>query len=325
MAGDLKIMVEIADASAKGNNCIICRKELSQPTRPPEAALAGGSETTGPSPKRLQEILFKREQTKSRIENLQIELRNAYIDLTDVRAAEIKFLQENPTGTVVPLRAAAKELRKRESLAIGEREKQIKVLRKELASSNTVFEGIQAKMAKAFRKYAALYLDEPCDVEFLNEERLPGRHGPQIKAPHAAFFPIVSGQTRPSSQTLSDAQRSFVDLAFRMAVLEVWHQQTGKTATMIIETPEGAVDIAYMGRVASMLRTFGNQGHTLIITTNLNNDIFLPEIMCAIPKPQRLSRILNLLNHGRPRKVQQTHMKQFNKILDAVSNHPFEL
>ena len=94
---------------------------------------------------------------------------------------------------------------------------------------------------------------------------------------------------------------------------------------MIIETPEGAVDIAYMGRVASMLRTFGNQGHTLIITTNLNNDIFLPEIMCAIPKPQRLSRILNLLNHGRPRKVQQTHMKQFNKILDAVSNHSLEL
>ena len=86
---------------------------------------------------------------------------------------------------------------------------------------------------------------------------LPGKKGPQVKAPHSAFFPVVSGQIRQSAQALSDAQRSFVDLAFRMAVVEAWRARTKKTMTIIVETPEGAVDIAYMNarrRHASYLR-----------------------------------------------------------------------
>ena len=67
-----------------------------------------------------------------------------------------------------------------------------------------------------------------------------------------------------------------------------------------------------------MLRTFGKQGHTLIITTNLNNSIFLPEIMSARPKAERRDRMLNLLKLGRPRKVQKTHAEQFERILHEV-------
>ena len=219
------------------------------------------------------------------------------------------------------MRITIDQMREREAGAKKDRERHLGRLKKELCKTNAVFSKIQSKIAKAFKKYATLYLDEPCDVAFLKESELPGKRGPQIKAPHAAFFPVVSGQTRPSAQALSDAQRSFIDLAFRMAVIDVWHQLTKKTVTMIVETPEGAVDLAYMERVATMIRTFADQGHTLIITTNLNNEIFLPEIMAGWPKVERPEHILNLLEKGNPRPVQIAHKDRFNAIIQMVDSH----
>jgi len=315
-------LAEAVAASAQTGHCIICSKNLAPAAQSTRAARPSTDRATGAKAQKLQALIFKREQTMSRIESLLKEEAAAVNELAKARAAQIKFHHENPPSPVDPLRVAIKELRTQEHSAVSVREEYLALLRTELDVTNAVFEGIQSKIVKAFKKYATLYLDEQCDVTFLKEDKLPSKRGPQIKAPHAAFFPVISDHIRPSAQALSDAQRSFVDLAFRMAVLDVWHQKTGKTVTMIVETPEGAVDIAYMERVATMLRTFGKQGHTLIITTNLNNDIFLPEIMSAHPMVERTDHMLNLLELGRPRNVQQTHKAQFENILRAVNTHP---
>lgn len=315
-------LAEAAAASAQKGHCIICSKVLETATHPTKKATSHRSQVaTSDKATKLQTLILKREQTISRIESLRQEETALVNTLAEARAAEIRFLYENPPKTIDPLRVTVDQLRTREKAAVSKRVEYISLLRKELAKTNTVFKDIQLGITEAFKKYATLYLDEPCDVVFLKEDELPSKRGPQIKAPHAAFFPVVSGQTRHEAQALSDAQCSFIDLAFRMAVLDVWHQKTGKTVTMIVETPEGAIDIAYMERVATMLRTFGNQGHTLVITTNLNNDIFLPEIMSAHPQEERVDRMLNLLELGRPHDVQIKHMPQFEKILSAVHSH----
>ena len=314
-------LAEVAAAGAQTGHCIVCRKEIGPSKSATPRSQPSESESTNVSANKLQGVLFKREQTKSRIDSLRQEEARALSSLAENRTAELKFLREHPSGATDSLRVTVDELRKRQRKAERRREKNVAELRKKLAQTNAKFKRIQTDIAKAFKKYATLYLDEPCDVAFLQEGELPGKKGPQIKAPHAAFFPVVSGHTRPSAQALSEAQRSFIDLAFRMAVVDVWHQQTGKTMTMIVETPEGAVDIAYMERVATMLRTFASHGHTLIITTNLNNDIFLPEILAGHPKGERMERILNLIERGRPRKVQKAHHGHFEKILRAVEVH----
>jgi hypothetical protein len=315
-------LVEAASANAQNGHCIICSKALETATNQTKKTTSKRIQlVTNDTAAKLQALILKREQTISRIEGLKKEESAVVNTLAEARAAEIQYLRDNPPKTVDPLRVTIDQLRAREKAAVSKRVEYISLLRKELTKTNTVFENIQIEIAEAFKKYATLYLDEACDVEFLKEDKLPGKRGPQIKAPHAAFFPVVSGQTRPAAQALSDAQRSFIDLAFRMAVLDVWHQKTGKTVTMIVETPEGAVDIAYMERVATMLRTFGSQGHTLVITTNLNNDLFLPEIMSAHPQKKRNERMLNLLKLGRPRGVQTKYAPQFEKILNAVYTH----
>jgi hypothetical protein len=314
-------LAQFAVAGVDQGNCIVCSKPL--PNASPDhtsasPALAQGTSTIAQS---LQTLLFEREQAMSRIAELRTDEARALQALAEAHEAELRHAQENPDSAASIMRITIDQMREREAGAKKDRERHLGRLKKELCKTNAVFSKIQSKIAKAFKKYATLYLDEPCDVAFLKESELPGKRGPQIKAPHAAFFPVVSGQTRPSAQALSDAQRSFIDLAFRMAVIDVWHQLTKKTVTMIVETPEGAVDLAYMERVATMIRTFADQGHTLIITTNLNNEIFLPEIMAGWPKVERPEHILNLLEKGNPRPVQIAHKDRFNAIIQMVDSH----
>lgn len=310
-----------AAASARSGHCIVCSKPLPSThagTRVPRRL----RQRTDDKAASLQGLLFQREQTRSRLAELRAEMASAQQELAKAGMNELLYVQENPATTGKQIRIAIEQMRKRESEAKKERAKHLASLNKALAKTNAVFDRIQSKIAKAFKKYASLYLDEPCSVKFLTESELPSKRGPQIKAPHAAFFPVVSGTTRPSAQALSDAQRSFVDLAFRMAVIDVWHQVTKGTVTMIVETPEGAVDIAYMERVATMIRTFGDQGHALIITTNLNNTIFLPQVMARWPRAERAEHILNLLEKGKPRPVQTAHKRHFEAILKAVDTQP---
>jgi hypothetical protein len=311
----------VADGVQRGH-CVVCSKDLVTAPKRAQPQVPADASATDSSAGKLQKLLFEREQTKSRIEALHRDEAKLVSALVAAQLAEARFLQEHPTTVGNPLRIAVDEMRRRQRSAIGLRDRKIMQLRKTLRKTNAAFVRLQTKIAKAFKKYATLYLDEPCDVALLKEDELPGKKGPQIKAPHAAFFPIVSGEHRPAAQALSYAQRSFLDLAFRMAVVDVWHQQTGNTVTMIVETPEGSTDMAYMRRVGKMLRTFGNQGHTLLITTNLNNEIFLPELLAGWPKAKRDERILNLIALGKPRKVQREFDADFARILKAVTDHP---
>lgn len=320
LSSSIAKLAKEAATAARNGHCIVCSKEMvSRATAKRRSQPQSGPTDT--SAAKLRTVLFKREQTKSRLDSLRREETDILSALAKAREAELTYLQKHPASPVEPLRITIKELRSRQKSAERRRDKKLAELRKGLTATNAAFKRIQSNIAKAFSKYATLYLDEPCDVELLKERELPGKRGPQVKAPHAAFFPVVSRQTRPSALALSEAQRSFIDLAFRMAVIDVWHQQTGKTMTMIVETPEGAVDLAYMDRVATMLRTFSIQGHTLIVTTNLNNEFFLPELLAVHQKNQRMQRILNLIELGRPHKVQKAHHKHFKKILRAVEAH----
>jgi DNA repair exonuclease SbcCD ATPase subunit len=323
IAPEIARLIVASVEAIRDGRCVVCSKDtLPQPaTHVPQRESAADGLVRS-SAAELQQILFQIEQTKSRLDANRSARSEAAIALSRVQSEEVRFLDANPPPAFDALKIAISELRKRQRSAERKRDSRLLKVRRELSKTNRKFEEIESDIATSFTKYATLYLDEPCTVELLTEKSLPGKKGPQVKAPHSAFYPVVSGQLRTSPQSLSEAQRSFIDLAFRMAIIEVWHKRTDKTVTMIIETPEGTVDIAYMERVATMLRTFGKQGHTLLVTTNLSNDIFLPELLAVYPLTDRDSRILNLIELGNPRRVQIRHKPDFNRILQATLTHP---
>jgi len=80
----------------------------------------------------------------------------------------------------------------------------------------------------------------------------------------------LQDSARTRSYQLSESQRFFLDIALRMS-LAIYLSKPGEEATMIIDTPEGSLDIAYESRVGRMFAEFVNDyRQNIIMTANIN-------------------------------------------------------
>ncbi len=270
--------------------------------------------------KRLRKKAVEQEKTSSRLVAVEQELNHAESVLQDAREAEWHFRLDAPSSLVDAIEAkriTSQDLRKRSNEEEKRRDRYVSDLKKILNELNKNLSGTDTEIAMCFSHFAGMFLDQKCEVEFDKDGERTHRRGAQLDPPHSAFFPIIDGTPRNSPGTLSEAQSLFMDLALRMALLDVWHKRTGKTTTLVIETPEGSVDIAYMSRVATMLLEFSKKGHSLIVTTNLNNYEFLPSLLSSSPRKERKGRILNLLDKGKPNPVQRQFADKFSEIIKA--------
>lgn len=78
------------------------------------------------------------------------------------------------------------------------------------------------------------------------------------------------GIPRTESHQLSESQRFFLDIALRMA-LAVYLSKSDNEATLLIDTPEGSLDIAYESRVGKMFADFViDYNQNIIMTANIN-------------------------------------------------------
>ncbi|MBL4879754.1 MAG: hypothetical protein JKX82_00385 [Oleispira sp.] len=69
---------------------------------------------------------------------------------------------------------------------------------------------------------------------------------------------------------LSESQRFFLDIALRMS-LSIYLSKKGNEATMLIDTPEGSLDIAYENRVGIMFAEYvTHYNQNIIMTANIN-------------------------------------------------------
>lgn len=75
---------------------------------------------------------------------------------------------------------------------------------------------------------------------------------------------------RTASHQLSESQRFFLDIALRMS-LAVYLSNLNNPSTMLIDTPEGSLDIAYENRVGVMFAEFVKEyEQNIIMTANIN-------------------------------------------------------
>ena len=82
------------------------------------------------------------------------------------------------------------------------------------------------------------------------------------------------GTRRESSTELSESQRFFVEIALKMAMAQYMCSEDS-SADLLIDTPEGSLDIAYEARAGDMFANFVEAGYNLIITANINSSQLL--------------------------------------------------
>lgn len=119
------------------------------------------------------------------------------------------------------------------------------------------------------------------------------------------LVPHFKGKDRTASRQCSESQAFFLDIAFRIALIEVSQQLSGHSATFICETPENALDLAYAENVAEMFASFAKAKGFSIMTANLQaGGIAEPLLHSVGTTSGRKKRILNLLEHAELSDVQ---------------------
>jgi hypothetical protein len=102
----------------------------------------------------------------------------------------------------------------------------------------------------------------------------------------------VAGTHRSEEVGLSESQRFFVDIALRMALVGQISEGDELLPSLLVDTPEGSLDIAYEAKAGAMFGTFVKAGFGLIMTANINTSKLLLRLAGACgPKLMTLERM----------------------------------
>lgn len=108
-----------------------------------------------------------------------------------------------------------------------------------------------------FKKYAYSFLGNDKSIEL----ELVG------KADDAFFKFYLNGTERESEKSLSESQRIFVDMAYRLATLEFFHEDS----YFISETPDSTLDYLFEENAVKTFSYFINSGNTIFMSANARN------------------------------------------------------
>jgi hypothetical protein len=156
----------------------------------------------------------------------------------------------------------------------------------------------------AFESYASGFLIEGCELVWAPRKSRLGETGELIDFP--AFELSMTGAgfrspvRRTGPQQVSESQREFIDLAFRMSLMQV--AAAGGTS-MVIDAPESSLDAVFVTRAATVLTRFGSprSDNRLLVTSNLIDGDLIPQLLRkANIKTPRSRRIVDLLKLATP-------------------------
>jgi hypothetical protein len=221
--------------------------------------------------KAMEEVLAERDRLVS-------SRQAAAAAATGARTALEEFLDEGEAGTQLE-RLRGKEwisgeiakLQKEQMTfaqqAVAHRKKrdefrsELRTVERQLRSN---YEDASLTFVPRFRELAQQFIGLPIDVEL--EQRTGAEEaGFRLKL-------TMDDKLRTSPERLSESQRFFLDIALRMALGE---SMTEGASTLLIDTPEGSLDIAYEARAGQMFNNFAKAGNYIVMTANLRTSELL--------------------------------------------------
>lgn len=184
-----------------------------------------------------------------------------------------------------PLRAEIE----REEVALAKLDEERKVLteryRTLMSEAQSSMDGLKEDLRNRMTHYASEFLQESVTVTFDRKTSFKLATGAgKVNIPTFNIGMTSSTYTqvqqRVTPDSVSESQKEFLDLAFRMTLLDLVSEEG---ATMIvIETPEASLDSWFMQSAATLMRTFAPQNanrRKLIATSNLNGTVMIPALL----------------------------------------------
>ncbi|MFG2009877.1 hypothetical protein ACGFNF_12485 [Micromonospora sp. NPDC048868] len=161
------------------------------------------------------------------------------------------------------------------------------------------------EIKKSFDSFASDFLIETCALTWTSRKTHVGQDGGSIDSP--TFNVDMTGNDfdspvrREGAEQVSESQREFIDLAFRMALMEV--AASDGRGSLVVDAPESSLDAVFAPRAASVLMKFGepSRGNNLVITSNLVDGSLIPALLdkSQIADPSD-NRVVNLFEVASP-------------------------
>ncbi|SFH01604.1 hypothetical protein SAMN05518865_13023 [Duganella sp. CF458] len=167
------------------------------------------------------------------------------------------------------------------------------------------YEICSQKFVPRFRELAEEFIGLPVDVEL--------EHRQGVNASGFGLRLRMNDKLRLSADKLSESQRFFIDIALRMALLEF--MSVGQS-TILIDTPEGSLDIAYEARAGAMFSKYVEGGNRILMTANLRSS----ELVLRLAKSQRSAgmQIVRMTDWTDLTQVQQSEEDLFTKAYGDI-------
>jgi hypothetical protein len=202
-------------------------------------------------------------------------------------------------------------------------------------------ESIRENLMQYFADYAGSFLAEKCTLIWKPQKIRLGEATEAIEYPTFAVqmtsaVSPSSGVTRITDTDVSESQKEFIDLAFRMAVLRAYSTSQGidGSAMIVIETPESSLDSIFVENAGDMLRNWcvptATGANYVIASCNLNRENMISALLGRNrtdgEKPSAewiRAHVVNLLDIAAPNAALIQHRNEYLKEFEnstAVTN-----
>jgi hypothetical protein len=203
---------------------------------------------------------------------------------------------------------------------------------KMIRNSSEQFTKVADAVSQRFTHYCKSLLSEIC---VLGTGTYRDQVGQEYSYEHPCFTVFMTSSTSPqvptqrkSREQVSESQREFIDLAFRMALIDVATEpKTG--AMLVIETPEASLDGLFIDKAGEMLRAFSQdparEGNVVILTSNLNRQNLISAALgFTEPEPswpsadETRDRVINLLQLAAENGALRQNRPLYESILSSA-------
>ena len=199
-----------------------------------------------------------------------------------------------------------------------------------IREANTAVSRTAFEVQNYFGDYAQDFLFEDCRLIWSPRPARLGQTGRSFNFP--AFGLELGGSDfggtlrRSSPEDVSESQREFIDVSFRMALAKA-ATRTGVTS-LVMDAPESSLDMVFEDRAASVLGAFGRReaGNRLIVTSNLISGKLIPNLLRkAADEGDRRGRVVDLFVQATPTAAVVRFRDEYNnardELLDSADDH----
>lgn len=308
-------IAKIINSKLAENTCPLCASSIDRSKKKPDVLRKLDAELSKEKAE-LVDVTSRRTRMQAEVEDADARLSHAItaLDRYEREHSPVVEASTDRSGAALQRRIAGyreqiQNLLDKKKAQYEKREEKRKALGQLQKSLVAQYSEAEERFVPVFKELAYSFLGIDLDI--------------RLDTKAAGVFLTLAVKNAPRRQIyhLSESQRFFVDIALRMALLQFTSTEE-RSACLLIDTPEGSLDIAYESRAGDMFARFVRDGFNIIMTANINTSQLLLNLAAKCgPSRMHLCRMTTWTELSEVQKAEEHLFDQaYRQIVAALKS-----